>query len=41
MAVAADEAALRVEFDKVRGFAERMFGDGSVLLSGSLPGCGM
>ena len=27
MAVAADEAALRTEFEKVRGFAERMFGD--------------
>jgi acetyl-CoA carboxylase biotin carboxylase subunit len=32
MAAAADEVALRVEFEKVRGFAERMFGDGSVLL---------
>src|SRR5690349_16718728 len=29
MAVADDEAKLRTEFDKVRGFAERMFGDGS------------
>jgi acetyl-CoA carboxylase biotin carboxylase subunit len=32
MAVAADEAALRTEYDKVRAFAERMFGDGSVLI---------
>src|SRR5919108_226128 len=32
MAVAADEAGLRTEYDKVRGFAERMFGDGSVLI---------
>ncbi|HWH00462.1 MAG TPA: biotin carboxylase N-terminal domain-containing protein [Pilimelia sp.] len=37
MAVAADEAALRVEYDKVRGFAERMFGDGSVLLERYFP----
>lgn len=32
MAVAADEAALRREYEKIAGFAERMFGDGSVLL---------
>jgi acetyl-CoA carboxylase, biotin carboxylase subunit len=32
MGVALDEAALRTEYDKVRAFAERMFGDGSVLL---------
>src|SRR3954463_5661748 len=37
MAVAADEAALRVEFDKVRAFAERMFGDGSVLIERYFP----
>jgi acetyl-CoA carboxylase biotin carboxylase subunit len=37
MAVAADEAALRVEFDKVRSFAERMFGDGSVLIERYFP----
>src|SRR3989440_1382893 len=32
MAAVADEAGLRTEFAKVRGFAERMFGDGSVLI---------
>ncbi|MFV2008471.1 MULTISPECIES: acetyl-CoA carboxylase biotin carboxylase subunit [unclassified Micromonospora] len=32
MGVAADDAALRTEFDKVRAFAARMFGDGSVLI---------
>jgi acetyl-CoA carboxylase biotin carboxylase subunit len=32
MAAVADEAALRVEYEKVRGFAERMFGDPAVLL---------
>jgi acetyl-CoA carboxylase biotin carboxylase subunit len=32
MAVARGEAGLRTEFDKVRAFAERMFGDGSVLI---------
>src|SRR4029450_7662870 len=32
MAAAADEAALRVEYEKVRGFAERMFGDPAGLL---------
>ncbi|MEV6815316.1 biotin carboxylase N-terminal domain-containing protein [Micromonospora sp. NPDC051296] len=37
MGVAADEAALRVEYDKVRAFAERMFGDGSVLLERYFP----
>src|SRR5204862_3070084 len=37
MAVATDEAALRTEYDKVRGFAERMFGDGSVLLERYFP----
>src|SRR3954454_1483179 len=31
MAVAADERGLRTEYGKVRAFAERMFGDGSVL----------
>jgi acetyl-CoA carboxylase biotin carboxylase subunit len=37
MAVANDEAGLRTEYDKVRGFAERMFGDGSVLLERYFP----
>src|SRR3954471_9425083 len=37
MAVANDETALRGEFDKVRAFAERMFGDGSVLIERSFP----
>jgi acetyl-CoA carboxylase biotin carboxylase subunit len=37
MAAAADEAALRAEFERVRGFAERMFGDGSVLLERYFP----
>jgi acetyl-CoA carboxylase, biotin carboxylase subunit len=37
MAAAVDEAALRTEFDKVRAFAERMFGDGSVLLERYFP----
>jgi acetyl-CoA carboxylase biotin carboxylase subunit len=37
MAVADDEAKLRAEYDKVRGFAERMFGDGSVLLERYFP----
>ena len=37
MAVAADEAALRTEFEKVKTFAERMFGDGSVLLERYFP----
>ncbi|QDY05780.1 biotin carboxylase [Micromonospora sp. HM134] len=37
MAVAADETALRTEYDKVRAFAERMFGDGSVLIERYFP----
>jgi acetyl-CoA carboxylase biotin carboxylase subunit len=37
MAVANDEAALRAEYEKVRGFAERMFGDGSVLIERYFP----
>ena len=37
MAVAADETALRAEFEKVRAFAARMFGDGSVLLERYFP----
>ena len=37
MAAAADEAALRTEYAKVRGFAERMFGDPSVLLERYFP----
>ena len=37
MAVAADEAALRVELERVRGFAQRMFGDPSVLLERFFP----
>ena len=37
MASAADETALRTEFEKVRGFAERMFGDPSVLLERYFP----
>ncbi|WP_435587714.1 acetyl-CoA carboxylase biotin carboxylase subunit [Micromonospora aurantiaca (nom. illeg.)] len=37
MGVAADEAALRTEYDKVRAFAERMFGDGSVLIERYFP----
>ena len=37
MAVAADEATLRTEYDKVRAFAERMFGDGSVLIERYFP----
>ncbi|KUL26480.1 acetyl-CoA carboxylase biotin carboxylase subunit [Actinoplanes awajinensis] len=37
MGVAADEAALRTEFGKVQAFAERMFGDGSVLLERYFP----
>jgi acetyl-CoA carboxylase biotin carboxylase subunit len=37
MGVANDEAALRAEYDKVRAFAERMFGDGSVLLERYFP----
>ncbi|HEY7271142.1 MAG TPA: biotin carboxylase N-terminal domain-containing protein [Actinoplanes sp.] len=37
MAVADDEAKLRTEYEKVRAFAERMFGDGSVLLERYFP----
>ena len=37
MGVAVDEAALRAEYDKVRAFAERMFGDGSVLIERFFP----
>ncbi|MEV4540193.1 acetyl-CoA carboxylase biotin carboxylase subunit [Micromonospora echinaurantiaca] len=37
MGVANDEAALRIEYDKVRSFAERMFGDGSVLIERYFP----
>ncbi|ROT33593.1 acetyl/propionyl/methylcrotonyl-CoA carboxylase subunit alpha [Micromonospora sp. HM5-17] len=37
MAVAADEASLRTEYDRVRGFAERMFGDGAVLIERYFP----
>jgi acetyl-CoA carboxylase biotin carboxylase subunit len=37
MAVAADEVALRKEYEKIRGFAERMFGDGSVLIERFFP----
>ena len=37
MGVAVDETALRTEYDKVRAFAERMFGDGSVLIERYFP----
>ncbi|MDM4721660.1 biotin carboxylase N-terminal domain-containing protein [Micromonospora sp. WMMA1363] len=37
MGVATDEAAMRTEYDKVRSFAERMFGDGSVLIERYFP----
>jgi acetyl-CoA carboxylase biotin carboxylase subunit len=37
MAVAADEAALPAEYERVRGFAERMFGDPAVLLERFFP----
>ncbi|AGZ38323.1 acetyl-CoA carboxylase biotin carboxylase subunit [Actinoplanes friuliensis] len=37
MAVADDEDGLRAEYDKVRAFAERMFGDGSVLIERYFP----
>ncbi|HEY1484795.1 MAG TPA: biotin carboxylase N-terminal domain-containing protein [Micromonosporaceae bacterium] len=37
MASADDEAALRSEYDRVRAFAERMFGDGSVLIERFFP----
>ena len=37
MSVAADEDGLRTEFEKVQGFATRMFGDASVLLERFYP----
>ncbi|WP_433827872.1 acetyl-CoA carboxylase biotin carboxylase subunit [Actinoplanes sp. CA-015351] len=37
MAVANDDAELHKEFEKVRTFAERMFGDGSVLIERYFP----
>ena len=37
MAVAVDESSLRTELDRVRGFAERMFGDPAVLLERYFP----
>ncbi|SNT65787.1 acetyl-CoA carboxylase, biotin carboxylase subunit [Asanoa hainanensis] len=37
MGVAGDEAALRTEYDKVRTFADRMFGDGAVLIERYFP----
>ncbi|MFK3982598.1 acetyl/propionyl/methylcrotonyl-CoA carboxylase subunit alpha [Micromonospora sp. NPDC050397] len=37
MAVATDADSLRTEYDKVRAFAERMFGDGSVLIERYFP----
>ena len=37
LAPAADEQALRVEYEKVRAFAERMFGDGSVFIERYFP----
>lgn len=37
MAVAADEAALRREYEQVAGFAQRMFGDAAVLLERYFP----
>lgn len=37
MAPAHDEAGFRAEYEKVRGFAERMFGDGSVLIEKYFP----
>ena len=37
MAVAADEDALRTELDRVRSFAERMFGDPAVLIEKFFP----
>ena len=37
MSVAADEDGLRTEFEKVQGFAARMFGDASVLLERFYP----
>jgi len=37
MASADDEEVLRTEYEKVKGFAERMFGDGSVLIERFFP----
>jgi acetyl-CoA carboxylase biotin carboxylase subunit len=37
MAPAHDEAGFRAEYEKIRGFAERMFGDGSVLIEKYFP----
>jgi acetyl-CoA carboxylase biotin carboxylase subunit len=37
MGVAVDETTLRTEFDKVRAFAERMFGDPSILIERYFP----
>ncbi|WP_426509048.1 acetyl-CoA carboxylase biotin carboxylase subunit [Dactylosporangium sp. McL0621] len=37
MAVAEDAGGLRAEYEKVRAFAERMFGDGSVLIERYFP----
>ncbi|BCJ27101.1 acetyl-CoA carboxylase biotin carboxylase subunit [Actinocatenispora sera] len=37
MAAAADEAELRAQYEKVTAFAERMFGDGSVLIERYFP----
>jgi acetyl-CoA carboxylase biotin carboxylase subunit len=37
MAVATDDDALRTEYGKVRAFAERMFGDGSILIERYFP----
>ncbi|HET8659403.1 MAG TPA: biotin carboxylase N-terminal domain-containing protein [Micromonosporaceae bacterium] len=37
MAAVTDPAALRTEYEKVRAFAERMFGDGSVLIERFFP----
>lgn len=37
MAVAADEPALKAEYEKVSGFAQRMFGDAAVLLERHFP----
>ncbi|BCJ38831.1 hypothetical protein Athai_63340 [Actinocatenispora thailandica] len=40
MAAAADETELRGQYAKITAFAERMFGDGSVLIERYFPGCG-
>jgi acetyl-CoA carboxylase biotin carboxylase subunit len=37
MAVASDDASLRTELERVRGFAERMFGDPAVLIERFFP----